>query len=207
MITGQVPFDFTGVLKVNPETDEAILEPHHSLEAVPANQAERPSSAIERDVARPRAAFPTGCATGVRPRLRPREERAVNPPRPFVERRPPPVAAPGLTTMVSVPSASAGKIIGVAGEANADRVRAGRSGRTRRATAVPETSVVAVSVRPPTSKTRVRPASLAVAGSTRSVSLAERTAYPSAGQTSIRVATVADAEGECVPPLASTADS
>jgi hypothetical protein len=29
-IIGQVPFDFTGVLKVNLETGEAILEPQHS---------------------------------------------------------------------------------------------------------------------------------------------------------------------------------
>ena len=28
-IVGQVLFDFTGVLKINPETDEVILEPHH----------------------------------------------------------------------------------------------------------------------------------------------------------------------------------
>ena len=32
MIVGQVPFGFTGVLKLNPETGEAILEPQHSLE-------------------------------------------------------------------------------------------------------------------------------------------------------------------------------
>jgi hypothetical protein len=30
MIIGQVPFDFTGVLKIDLETGEAILEPHHS---------------------------------------------------------------------------------------------------------------------------------------------------------------------------------
>jgi hypothetical protein len=29
MIIGQIPFDFTGVLKIDLETDEAILEPHH----------------------------------------------------------------------------------------------------------------------------------------------------------------------------------
>ena len=29
---GQVPFDFTGVLKVNGETDEVILEPHHQVD-------------------------------------------------------------------------------------------------------------------------------------------------------------------------------
>jgi hypothetical protein len=28
-IVGQVPFEFTGVLKINLETDEVILEPHH----------------------------------------------------------------------------------------------------------------------------------------------------------------------------------
>lgn len=32
MIIGQVPFGFTGVLKLNAETGEAILEPQHSLE-------------------------------------------------------------------------------------------------------------------------------------------------------------------------------
>ena len=31
-IIGQVPFGFTGVLKINPETEEVILEPHHSIE-------------------------------------------------------------------------------------------------------------------------------------------------------------------------------
>jgi hypothetical protein len=31
-IIGQVPFNFTGVLKIDLETGEAILEPHHSLE-------------------------------------------------------------------------------------------------------------------------------------------------------------------------------
>lgn len=31
MIIGQVPFDFIGVLKLDPETGEAILEPHHSI--------------------------------------------------------------------------------------------------------------------------------------------------------------------------------
>jgi hypothetical protein len=30
MIIGQVPFDFTGVLKIDLDTGEAILEPHHS---------------------------------------------------------------------------------------------------------------------------------------------------------------------------------
>jgi hypothetical protein len=33
MIIGQTPFDFTGVLKIDLETGDAILEPHHSLEA------------------------------------------------------------------------------------------------------------------------------------------------------------------------------
>jgi hypothetical protein len=32
MIVGQVPFGFTGVLKIDLETGEAILEPHHNLE-------------------------------------------------------------------------------------------------------------------------------------------------------------------------------
>jgi hypothetical protein len=32
MVVGQVPFDFTGVLKVNLETGEVILEPHHELD-------------------------------------------------------------------------------------------------------------------------------------------------------------------------------
>ena len=31
-IVGQVPFEFTGVLKINPETDEVILEPHHEVD-------------------------------------------------------------------------------------------------------------------------------------------------------------------------------
>jgi hypothetical protein len=32
MIIGQVPFEFTGVLKIDPETGEAILEPQHTLD-------------------------------------------------------------------------------------------------------------------------------------------------------------------------------
>lgn len=32
MIIGQIPFGFTGVLKINLTTGEAIHEPHHSLE-------------------------------------------------------------------------------------------------------------------------------------------------------------------------------
>ena len=32
MIIGQVPFGFTGVLKIDLATGEAILEPHHSLD-------------------------------------------------------------------------------------------------------------------------------------------------------------------------------
>ncbi len=32
MIVGQIPFAFTGVLKIDLETGEAILEPHHSIE-------------------------------------------------------------------------------------------------------------------------------------------------------------------------------
>jgi hypothetical protein len=31
-IIGQVPFGFTGVLKINPETGETILEPHHEVD-------------------------------------------------------------------------------------------------------------------------------------------------------------------------------
>jgi len=31
-IVGQVPFDFTGVLKINLETGEVILEPHHDVD-------------------------------------------------------------------------------------------------------------------------------------------------------------------------------
>jgi hypothetical protein len=31
-IIGQVPFEFTGVLKINPETGEVILEPHHEVD-------------------------------------------------------------------------------------------------------------------------------------------------------------------------------
>jgi hypothetical protein len=31
MVIGQLPFDFTGVLKIDLETGEAILEPHHSI--------------------------------------------------------------------------------------------------------------------------------------------------------------------------------
>jgi hypothetical protein len=31
-IVGQVPFDFTGVLKINPETGDVILEPHHDVD-------------------------------------------------------------------------------------------------------------------------------------------------------------------------------
>jgi hypothetical protein len=30
--TGQVPFEFTGVLKINLDTDEVILEPHHFVD-------------------------------------------------------------------------------------------------------------------------------------------------------------------------------
>jgi hypothetical protein len=32
MIIGQVPFEFAGVLKIDLETDEAILEPQHTLD-------------------------------------------------------------------------------------------------------------------------------------------------------------------------------
>ena len=32
MIVGQVPFEFTGVLKVNPDTGEVILEPQHTVD-------------------------------------------------------------------------------------------------------------------------------------------------------------------------------
>jgi hypothetical protein len=31
-IVGQVPFEFTGVLKINLDTGEAILEPHHEVD-------------------------------------------------------------------------------------------------------------------------------------------------------------------------------
>jgi hypothetical protein len=31
MLIGQLPFDFTGVLKIDLETGEAILEPHHTI--------------------------------------------------------------------------------------------------------------------------------------------------------------------------------
>jgi hypothetical protein len=31
-IIGQVPLGFTGVLKINPETEEVILEPHHVVD-------------------------------------------------------------------------------------------------------------------------------------------------------------------------------
>jgi hypothetical protein len=30
--TSQVPFEFTGVLKINLDTDEVILEPHHFVD-------------------------------------------------------------------------------------------------------------------------------------------------------------------------------
>jgi hypothetical protein len=32
MVIGQIPFGFTGVLKINLTTDEVILEPQHSTE-------------------------------------------------------------------------------------------------------------------------------------------------------------------------------
>ena len=35
-IIGQLPFDFTGVLKVNPVTGEVILEPHHGVDTTRA---------------------------------------------------------------------------------------------------------------------------------------------------------------------------
>lgn len=35
-VVGQVPFDFTGVLKINPDTGEVILEPHHTLDPTQA---------------------------------------------------------------------------------------------------------------------------------------------------------------------------
>lgn len=35
-IIGQVPFDFTGVLKIDLDTGEAILEPHHFLDTARA---------------------------------------------------------------------------------------------------------------------------------------------------------------------------
>ena len=31
-IVGRVPVEFTGVMKINPETDEVILEPHHFVD-------------------------------------------------------------------------------------------------------------------------------------------------------------------------------
>ena len=31
-IVGQVPVEFTGVLKINPETEEVLLEPHHVVD-------------------------------------------------------------------------------------------------------------------------------------------------------------------------------
>ena len=31
-IVGQVPFEFTGVMKINLETGEVILEPHHEVD-------------------------------------------------------------------------------------------------------------------------------------------------------------------------------
>jgi hypothetical protein len=36
MIVGQVPFDFTGVLKINLTTGEVILEPHHTVDTTRA---------------------------------------------------------------------------------------------------------------------------------------------------------------------------
>jgi hypothetical protein len=36
MIVGQLPFDFTGVLKINPTTGEVILEPHHIVDTTRA---------------------------------------------------------------------------------------------------------------------------------------------------------------------------
>jgi hypothetical protein len=33
MVIGQLPFGFTGVLKLNPATGEVTLEPHHSLDS------------------------------------------------------------------------------------------------------------------------------------------------------------------------------
>jgi hypothetical protein len=35
-IVGQVPFGFTGVLKINLDTGEAILEPHHIVDTTRA---------------------------------------------------------------------------------------------------------------------------------------------------------------------------
>jgi hypothetical protein len=35
-VVGQVPFDFTGVLKIKPDTGEVILEPHHTLDPTQA---------------------------------------------------------------------------------------------------------------------------------------------------------------------------
>jgi hypothetical protein len=35
-IVGQVPFEFTGVMKINLETEEVILEPHHTLDTTQA---------------------------------------------------------------------------------------------------------------------------------------------------------------------------
>jgi hypothetical protein len=32
MVVGQIPLEFTGVLKLNPETGEVILEPHHIVD-------------------------------------------------------------------------------------------------------------------------------------------------------------------------------
>jgi hypothetical protein len=35
-VVGQVPFDFTGVMKVNLDTGEVILEPHHTVDTTRA---------------------------------------------------------------------------------------------------------------------------------------------------------------------------
>jgi hypothetical protein len=36
LITGQYPFEFTGALKIDLETGETILEPHHSTNVAEA---------------------------------------------------------------------------------------------------------------------------------------------------------------------------
>lgn len=35
-MVGQVPFEFSGVMKINLDTEEVVLEPHHTLDATQA---------------------------------------------------------------------------------------------------------------------------------------------------------------------------
>jgi hypothetical protein len=63
MIVGQVPFEFTGVLKVNPDTGEVILEPRHTVDTT---QVCRLPTPLTRNPAAVLAGPPTPCPASSR---------------------------------------------------------------------------------------------------------------------------------------------